>query len=240
MSRRSSRPEYDERVCFTSASDGVLQSVEYRLLVRRDLLKSISRLLFCVAFLVDGVDRNEGRNMKLVTIRTDLLELYEQDREVLKKSGRPYVLVLRLSYKEHNYDFAVPIRSNIPAAAPKEQYFALPPRPTTRPRNRHGLHYIKMFPIKKEYQVRYRTEGNEFATMVQRIVDRNAKQIVEECQKYLDRYAAGNRPQFSTDIDFLLSVLYPDVDTVATDKELLNVSEKLMAENQKVYEELAK
>ena len=32
---RSSRLEYDERVCLTSASDGVLQSVEYRLRVRR-------------------------------------------------------------------------------------------------------------------------------------------------------------------------------------------------------------
>ena len=147
--------------------------------------------------------------MKLGTIRTELLGLYEQDKEVLKKSGRPYVVVLRLKYKEQNYDFAVPIRSNIPAAAPKDQYFALPPRPTTRPRNRHGLHYIKMFPITKEYQVRYRTEGNEFAALVQNIVDRNTKQIVTECQQYLDRYAAGERPQFSTDIDFLLSVLYP-------------------------------
>ena len=116
--------------------------------------------------------------MKLVTIRTELLSLYEQDKEVLKKSGRPYVVVLRLKYKEQNYDFAVPIRSNIPAAAPKDQYFALPPRPTTRPRNRHGLHYIKMFPITKEYQVRYRTEGNEFAALVQNIVDKNTKQIV--------------------------------------------------------------
>ena len=147
--------------------------------------------------------------MKLVTIRTDLLELYEQDKEVLKKSGRPYVVVLRLKYKEQNYDFAVPVRSNIPAAAPKEQYFALPPRPTTRPGNRHGLHYIKMFPITKDYQVRYRTEGNKFATLVQQIVDRNTKQIVSDCQHYLDDYAAGYRPPFSTDIDFLLSLLYP-------------------------------
>lgn len=145
--------------------------------------------------------------MKLVTIRTDLLTLYEQDKEVLKKSGRPYVVVLRLKYKEQNYDFAVPIRSNIPAAAPKEQYFALPPRPTTRPRNRHGLHYIKMFPITKEYQVRYRTEGNAFATLVQNIIDKNTKQIVMECQQYLDRYAYGEHPMYSTDIDFLLSVL---------------------------------
>lgn len=35
MACRSSRPEYDERVCLTSAGDGVLQSVEYRLHVRR-------------------------------------------------------------------------------------------------------------------------------------------------------------------------------------------------------------
>ena len=33
---RSSRPEYDERVCLTSGSDGVLLSVEYRLHVGRD------------------------------------------------------------------------------------------------------------------------------------------------------------------------------------------------------------
>ena len=147
--------------------------------------------------------------MKLVTIRADLLSLYEKDKEVLQKSGRPYVVVLRLKYKERNYDFAVPIRSNIPAAAPKEQYFALPPRPTTRPRNRHGLHYIKMFPITKEYQVRYRTDGNAFAMLIQQIIDKNTKQIVLECQQYLDDYAAGKHPQFSTDIDFLLSVLHP-------------------------------
>lgn len=147
--------------------------------------------------------------MKLVTIRADLLSLYEKDKEVLQKSGRPYVVVLRLKYKERNYDFAVPIRSNIPAAAPKEQYFALPPRPTTRPRNRHGLHYIKMFPITKEYQVRYRTDGNAFAMLIQQILDKNTKQIVLECQQYLDDYAVGKHPQFSTDIDFLLSVLHP-------------------------------
>ena len=48
--------------------------------------------------------------MKLVTIRADLLSLYEKDKEVLQKSGRPYVVVLRLKYKERNYDFAVSIQ----------------------------------------------------------------------------------------------------------------------------------
>lgn len=147
--------------------------------------------------------------MKLVTIRSDLMQRYEQDPEVLKKSNRPYVVVVRLDYRGSTYDFAVPIRSNIPAKTPKEQFFALPPRPTTRPHNRHGLHYIKMFPITKEYQVRFRTEGNDFSQMIQKIVDRNTKQIVTDCQRYLDQYAAGKRPPFSTDIDYLLSMLCP-------------------------------
>lgn len=145
--------------------------------------------------------------MKLVSIKPELLALYEQDAEVLRKAGRPYVAVVKLRYRGCVCDFAVPIRSNIPAAAPKEQYFALPPRPTTRPFNRHGLHYIKMFPVDRRYFERYRTEGNAFAELIRNIIDRNTRRIVCECQTYLDRYAAGERPPFSTDLDFLLSVL---------------------------------
>lgn len=145
--------------------------------------------------------------MKLVTIANELLQKYIGDPEILQKSTRPCVIVVRLSYKEHILDFAVPIRSNIPASAPKDQYFALPPRPQTRPRNRHGLHYIKMFPVTKKYLIRYRTEGNAAATLIKNIIDKNSKQIVTECQKYLDNYSKGIRPNFSTDIDFLISNL---------------------------------
>lgn len=150
--------------------------------------------------------------MKLVSINPKLLEKYKSDPEVLTKSGRPYVLVIRLKYKGQKYDFAVPIRSNVPAAAPREQYFALPPRPTTKPRNRHGIHYIKMFPVTKEYLIRYRTEGNVFAQLIQSIIDKNTKEIVDACQTYLDRYAAGQKPQFATDIDYLLTLLFQDKD----------------------------
>lgn len=148
--------------------------------------------------------------MKLVSININLLEKYRGDAEVLLKSQRPYVLIIRLTYKEKLQDFAVPIRSNIPAAAPRQQYFALPPRPTTRPHNRHGLHYIKIFQVTKQYLIRYRTEGNVFATMIQNIIDKNSKQIISECQAYLDDYVAGKRPNYSTDIDYLLSKLYEE------------------------------
>lgn len=146
--------------------------------------------------------------MKLVSINPKLLEKYKYDPEIMTKSGRPYVLVIRLKYKGQKYDFAVPIRSNIPATAPKRQYFALPPRPTTKPKNRHGIHYIKMFPVTKEYLIRYRTEGNAFAQLIQSIIEKNTKKIIDACQTYLDQYAAGQKTRFSTDIDYLLMLLY--------------------------------
>lgn len=145
--------------------------------------------------------------MKIVSVHDSLLEQYRIDPEVLKKSGRPCVLVIRLKYREKNMDFAVPIRSNIPAAAPKKQYFALPPRSQTRPKNRHGLHYIKMFPVSKQYLIRYRTEGNESASLMRDIIDKNAKQIVQECQAYLTAYENGDRPDYSTDMDLLCAIL---------------------------------
>ena len=145
--------------------------------------------------------------MKLVSIDNSLLLKYSGDSEVLQKSTRPYVLVIRLKYKNTDYDFAVPIRSNIPASAPKNQYFALPPRPQTKTKNRHGLHYIKMFPVSKKYLVRYRTDGNIFATLIKNIIDKNSKQIVTECQHYLDLYSEGIKPQYSTDIDYLIEQL---------------------------------
>ena len=76
-----------------------------------------------------------------------------------------------------------------------------------RPKNRHGLHYIKMFPVTKQYLVRYRTEGNNFAMLIQTIIDKNSKQIVDECQRYLDLYSQGITPAYSTDIDYLIEQL---------------------------------
>lgn len=146
--------------------------------------------------------------MKLVSIDTRLFDKFKQDTEILQKSKRPYVLVIRLSYKEELYNFAVPIRSNISANTPKNQYFPLPPRSTTKPHNHHGLHYAKMFPVTKQYLIRYRTKGNSFAEMIQSIIDKNSKQIVTECQSYLNFYATGVQPPYSTDIDYLLSQLF--------------------------------
>ena len=126
---------------------------------------------------------------------------------MLRKTGRPCVLIIRLNYKGRNQDFAVPLRSNISANTPKNQYFNLPTRSTTKPGNRHGIHYIKMFPVSKKYLLRYRTEGNNFATLIKNVVDKNEKQIISECREYLDRYSNGEKPEFATDIDTLIDIL---------------------------------
>ena len=85
--------------------------------------------------------------MKIVSISQDFFDLVEGDRELMLKHNRPFNVVVRLRFRGKRRDFAVPLRSNIAPNVPKDQYFALPPRPTTRPGCRHGIHYIKMFPI---------------------------------------------------------------------------------------------
>ena len=64
-----------------------------------------------------------------------------------------------------------------------------------------------MFPVTKQYLIRYRTEGNRFAKLIQNFIDKNSKTIIRDCQKYLKAYETGNRPLYSTNIDFLICKL---------------------------------
>ena len=145
--------------------------------------------------------------MKIVSIAQDFFDLVEGDRELMLKHNRPCIVVVRLRFRGKRRDFAVPLRSNIAPNVPKDQYFALPPRPTTRPGCRHGIHYIKMFPITKAYQRRFRTEGSAYYETLQRIIDGNTKRIVSECQAYLDRYEREGRSRFAVDIDRIVGLL---------------------------------
>ncbi len=146
--------------------------------------------------------------MKIVSISDDHFEKFAGgDREFMQKHGRPCLIVLRLSFRGRKLDFAVPFRSNIAPNVPKDQYFALPPRPTTQPRHRHGIHYIKMFPISKRYQVRFRTKGNPYYEAITRIIDTHEHEIVSECQAYLNKYESEGRPRYAVDIDRIVSLM---------------------------------
>ena len=135
----------------------------------------------------------KGPCLKIVSISQEFFDLCGDDREMMTKRNRPCIVVVRLRYKGKRRDFAVPLRSNIAPNVPKNQYFALPPRPTTKPGHRHGIHYIKMFPIQKRFQRKFRTEGSRYYETLQNTIDANTKRIVDDCQAYLDRYEAEGR-----------------------------------------------
>lgn len=143
--------------------------------------------------------------MRFITVNQSFFDLHKDDPELLNKGDkRPHVLVVRLLYKGKNMNFAVPLRSNIPPSTPKWQYFALPPRSATKPGHRHGLHYTKMFPILKKHQGKFWVGENQSYLLYQSIMEKNEKRIIQECQEYLDRYAAGDKAAFSVDIDAVL------------------------------------
>ena len=105
--------------------------------------------------------------MRLVTIRSEKLKMFLKDPEMPRKAKRPCVLIVNLVHKGSRRSFAVPIRSNINSSTPKELYFPLPPRRSTRDKCRHGIHYAKMFPVDRSCLLRYRTEGNEEASRME-------------------------------------------------------------------------
>lgn len=146
--------------------------------------------------------------MRLVTIDTKKLTLYKKkDVEMLHDAKRPCGLIIKLKYKEHRYDFAIPLRSNISASVPKDQYFSLPPRSTTRSKNHHGLHYIKMFPIRRSWTFPFHIDNNPYSAIIKGIIDKNEKKIISDCQTYLNNYSSGIHPAFSTDIDKLIDIM---------------------------------
>jgi len=144
--------------------------------------------------------------MKLISLDSKELKKYAVDPEMLQKAKRPCALIIQLKYKGHRHDFAVPLRSNIPPSTPKDQYFPLPTRYTTKDGYRHGVHFIKMFPVDKTKAQKFYTD-DMFYKMIKAILDKNEKDIISRCQQYLNDYENGIRTQFSTDIDKLLEII---------------------------------
>lgn len=100
--------------------DGVLQGVEYR--------PPVGACSDAGPASYEGGVTDEDRIHP-----QDFFDLVEGDRELMLKHNRPCIVVVRLHFRGKRRDFVVPLRSNIAPNVPKDQYFALPPRPTTRP-----------------------------------------------------------------------------------------------------------
>ena len=98
----------------------------------------------------------------------------------------------------------MPLRSNIPASAPTWQYFSLPHNNNTKPGNKHGIHYIKLFPISKKYINKYNIDNNEFLQMISEKINNNQKEIIDECEKYLVDCELGKKHSMTPNIDGIL------------------------------------
>lgn len=71
--------------------------------------------------------------MKLSSVKDEFFEMCKFDKELLQNTDRrPYLVILRLKYNGKRQDFAIPFRSNISGNVPKNLYFPLPPRPSTK------------------------------------------------------------------------------------------------------------
>lgn len=100
-----------------------------------------------------------GKNkVHIVALSKEVNKTLCHQKEVIQVSKDenycPFLIILKLKYKGKKYKFALPLRSNI-GNAPKETYFPLPNRKSTRTNRKHGLHYIKMFPIDSKYSRKY-------------------------------------------------------------------------------------
>lgn len=147
--------------------------------------------------------------IRLVKVKQEFYSLCQEhnvDEELLfNEAGRPCVLLIRMNYKNNVHDFVVPLRSNISARTPRNQYFALPPNSSTRPQCRHGIHYCKLFPIKREYIDSY-IVNDEYHTRLLEIINRNKRQIIAACQDYLKQCESGNKHFITPNIDGILSI----------------------------------
>ncbi|MCF0248373.1 MAG: hypothetical protein HUJ86_07180 [Synergistes sp.] len=117
-------------------------------------------------------------------------------------------MLVRLSYRGKFSDFVVPIKSNINSKIPRKDYLSLPPNSKTKEGFCHGLYYIKLFPIKRKYLLKYHYDLDKSLVLCKSIIDKNEKIIVSACQRYLDEYASGIRNRFTPDIDAIIEVLH--------------------------------
>lgn len=149
--------------------------------------------------------------MQLVKVKQEFYaKCIEQEcaKELMfNELGSPCVLLVHLKYKNTIQKFVIPLRSNISGKTPRWQYFSLPPNSDTKSGNSHGIHYIKLFPIKDEYIDTYLIDKDSYKQMVKNIIDKHEAEIIKACQSYLEQIETGSKHPMTPDIDGILSWL---------------------------------
>lgn len=149
--------------------------------------------------------------MKFASINDEFFTLCKQhhaDEELLYNTNRrPYLIIVKLKYKGVIRPFALPFRSDISSNTPKSQYLSLPPRPTTKPGRRHGLHYIKLFPIDKQYLEVFKIDNDKYYQTIVNIIERKKNDIIAACQEHLNKYESEGAIMYAPNIDKIIAFL---------------------------------
>ena len=149
--------------------------------------------------------------MKLVKVKDSFYELCRNagcdDELLFNKDGRPCVLIMQLKYKAKLQNFVVPLRSNITPTTPGIQYFSLPPNNKTLPHHKHGIHYIKLFPITNQYIDMYHIDQDKYLRMIMNIINKNEATIINNTKKYLIDYENGLGHGMTPKIDDIIALL---------------------------------
>lgn len=146
--------------------------------------------------------------IEIVSVKKSFFSLCT-DEELLHNDNlkRPYLIILKLKYKGKVLDFAIPFRSNIQPETEDWQFYSLPPNNTTKDTYHHGLHFTKMFPIKKEYKEKFYTSKNIFfQKIIEAKIKKDLKLIVTKAQEYLNRYEI-EKIEFAVNLDEIIKIL---------------------------------
>lgn len=165
--------------------------------------------------------------MKICSIKREFYDMFDEDVELEKNEKRPCLIIIKLEYKGGKCDFAIPFRSNISGGATRKEYFPLPPRKTTKKGRKHGLHYVKMFPITKRYINKYYDNNKDNENDIKKI-EKNYKRIINEAQEYLNNYEKGTRYNYCTNIDLILNKIY---NSEVFEEVAMTVEEKIINNN---------
>lgn len=156
------------------------------------------------------------RKIKVVGISKSFFNGLPQDKELLhgKDMGkdRPFMIMVNLNYRGRKVDFAIPFRSKLSPRTPKDEYKSLPPRPTTPKNCAHGLHYTKMFPIKRKFLVKFNTNDNsEYYQTVFGIIERDISEITQHAQKVVNDYEAGIKSPYTPNWENIIKTYFDDI-----------------------------
>lgn len=81
----------------------------------------------------------------------------------------------------------------------------MPPNKHTKPGNRHGVHYIKLFPIEKEYINKYVVSGKYYKTILN-ILDKKEPDIISSVKEYLAKCESGQKHSMTPNINGIIDM----------------------------------